>query len=1064
MKKRILLLLVPLLLCGVLSFAQSRTITGTVTGSDDGMPIAGAVITSRDSEGKRVTVISDTKGEYSLSLPSESFEKITFSFMGMESITETVGLRSQINPVLGHSSILIDKVVVTALGVKRNEKSLSYSRQGVDAQGIAENQSGNFVASLAGKVAGVQVTPPSVNNGSARIVIRGTSSLSENSQPVYVIDGMIMENAPGDGGANVTGAGGLDYGNPAADLNPNDIENIEVLKGPNAAALYGSRAAQGVILITTKKGSSFDKVKVTYNSNLQFETISQWPEYQNGWGTGESTYKLGGTTTLADQNNNNIPNLSLLAAGAKRRSWGAPLWGQEVIGFDGKPSYELPQTNNVKDFYNTAHRISNTLTLDGGTKNNNYRLSYTNSFANSVVHDINDNMKNVVNFRILSTVANNVTVDTKATYSHEKVRNRQYMNGSDRNPIYAFSTLPRDLSIDVLKNYKNEEGKETIPIGERGYNPYWNIYENTNEDIRNRLVGSTNVDVKFTPWLKGVLKGGIDTYAWSKTEFNNKGALRDGRGSMANNNTDYVATSLEGLLMFNQTAFENLSIDAILGSSRYVRNTEERRESITSLLIPGLKNISNTGDIPVNSQTIRKKIVNSLFGSLSLGYKGFAFVDLTARNDWSSTLWSQKNGDSNCSYFYPSVGGSLVVSDMLGLHSKTLNFAKIRASYALAGADTEPHRTSQTFPLNGLYKGAPLQSIGSTLNNSNLKPEDTRSFETGVDLRLLEGRLGADITYYDSYSYNLITSIVLPSSSGFTRRYFNSGEIHNWGYEVVLTGMPIKTKSFKWNTTINWSKNNSKVMETLGEGNVLTLRDWNGRLNVVLEKGMPYGVMRGRAWKRDEQGRKLVNSAGSPLYTDGNAYLGNSAPKWSGSIRNQFKYRNFDIGFLVDMRFGGTLFSGTYRRGTIAGVFANTYQGREDWYCSSVILGENTESLTGGIQFADVYFEDGTPSYKFLKPNEATFSNIEEMQCFDASFVKLRELSIGYTMPKNLTKRTPFSAVRVTAVGRNLWIIHQNTPKGIDPESTTTSGNGQGIEYGSIPPVTSLGIDIRLSF
>ena len=481
------------LVISVSGYAQGKRITGKVTDAADGMPIIGATVVAVDPDGKTnaksVGTITDINGMFTLNVPN-GCQELKFSYVGMETKTAKITGLTHINVSLASTAKALDEVVVTALGVTREAKSLNYSRQSVDAEALAENSSGNLISSLSGKVAGVTITPPGTSNGSARIVIRGTSSLTENSQPVFVIDGMIIENEPGDTSVTVDGGtGSTDLGNPVADINPDDIESIEILKGPNAAALYGSRAAQGVVLVTTKRSSTFEKTKVSYSGNFQFEKVNQFLDYQNGWGTGENSYLLDHKLTLQPNGNRlqtDLPNFSGYnsSAGAKLRSWGAPLWDQVIYGHDGVLTTHSSHPDNVKDFYETAHRYTHTLAVEGGSKKNNYRVSYTRSKGNSVVHGINESFKDIFNLRLMNTITKWMTLDSKMTYSHEKVDNRQYMNGSDKNPIYAFVTLPRSLSIDVLKHYKDENGNEMIPIGERGYNPYWNIYENTNSDTR----------------------------------------------------------------------------------------------------------------------------------------------------------------------------------------------------------------------------------------------------------------------------------------------------------------------------------------------------------------------------------------------------------------------------------------------------------------------------------------------------------------------------------------------------------------------------------------------------
>lgn len=1059
--KKILLLLV-----GLLAFvsigAQQRVVKGRVTDRSDGSPIPAVTISTVDKAGLKHGGLTDADGYYNIQIPQEA-STLTFSFVGMKTVQEKIGNRKVINVVMEEDAVMTEEVVVTALGLTREAKSLNYARQSVDVDALVENNGGNIVSSLSGKIAGVQITPLGTNNGSARIVIRGTSSLTENSQPVFVIDGMIVENEPGDGGVTIDGGtGGLDMGNPVSDINPEDIENIEVLKGPNAAALYGSRAAQGVVLITTKKANSLGKAKISYNGNFQFEKVSQYMDYQNGWGTGENSFTLDHSLTLSHNGNQKVTDLPNLAgynksAGAKLRSWGAPLWGQSVYGHDGKLTTLTSHPENISDFFKLAHRFSNALIIEGGNKQNNYRVSYTHSNSNSVVHGINESDKDVFNVRLFNTVTKWMSLDTKITYSHEKVDNRQYANGSDRNPIYAFVTLPRDLSIDVLKHYKDENGNEMIPIGERGYNPYWNIYENSNGDKKDRLNGTLKLEFDLLPGVKAIGKAGIDSYWWNGSEFFNLGARSDVDGGMKNWTNKNTTTNFEGLLTYNQS-FNKVSVNAVIGTSRYERNSLKESQSVNSILLAGFKNISNSSEYPTVTQISSKKLIRSVYGSLSIGYKNYLYLDLTARNDWSSTL-----PIDNCSYFYPSIGTSFIFTDAFKINPQIISFGKVRASFAYAGSDTEPYRTSQTYALGSIYNGGPLQKINTTLNNEKLLPEQNRSLEIGADLRFLNNRLGLDVTYYRSDAYDLITRVALPVPSGYSYKYLNTGHIRNQGWEILLKGALLRTKDLEWNININWSKNQSKVIKVVeGTPTVQLMKVAN--VSIMLEEGMPYGIIRGRAWKRDEQGHKLVDASGKAIVTPNTEYLGCAEPKWLGSLGSSFRYKNFTLSFLFDAKIGGTLYSGTWSRATTAGVVAETTEGREGYWRSYVIYGESGNNLTGGYQHPDAYFEDGTKCNLFIKPTNR-YASYDERCIFDASYIKFRELSVGYNFPKQWFKKLPvIKDIRTAIIARNLGILYQNTPKGIDPEAASQSGNAQGIEYGGMPPTTTVGVDLKVTF
>jgi len=1064
MKKNLLLTICILLASAVAAFSQGRAVTGVVFDDQNGETVIGASVIAVDAKGKVLTGVStDVSGTFSMNLP-ESTAELRVSCIGYDDVVLVPGRNSELKIYMKAASSELDAVVVTALGITREAKSLNYSRQAVDAAMMNEVKADDFVASLAGKVAGVSVTPSGVANGTSRIVIRGTSSLTENSMPVFVVDGMVIENQPGDSDFSIDGGSGtLDMGNPAADINPDDIESVEVLKGPNAAALYGSRAANGVILITTKKASLQNRIKITYDGNFQFEKINQLIEYQNGWGTGENNFKLENSNYTLPQNsdrtNETLPDLTGYneKAGAKLRSWGAPLWDQPIIGHDGKRTTYSAHPDNVKDFYNIAHKYSNSFTIDGGSRENNYRVSYTNVLSNSVVHGINESNRHVFNVRLFNTLTKWLTLDTRMAYTTETVRNRQYMNGSDKNPIYAFVTLPRDITVEMLKHYKDDSGKEMIPIGERGYNPYWNIYENTNSDTRNRMVGSAVLEAKVLPGLTAQARAGVDAYGWDGTEFYNIGGRADIDGGMKNWNTVYTATDFSGHMRYEKKFSDIFSINALAGASTYSRSSEKRTQEVASLLVAGFKNISNSGEYPSVSQTITQKKINSVYGSASFGFKNWLFLDLTARNDWSSTLPVE-----NCSYFYPSVGGTFIFSDAFHINSAVISFGKLRASLAYAGADTSPYRTGQTFAYSGIYNGQPLQTISTTLNNPQLKPEQTKSLELGAELKFLHNRLGVDFTYYNATSYNLITSVTLSTSSGYSKRYLNAGEINNHGFEVIFTANPVSRPNFKWNMTVNYAQNLSKVVKVSDESPTVAILT-SSNVTVNLEEGRPYGVLRGRTTQTDANGHMLVDADGKPLVTDNRQELGIVEPKWTGSFINSFNIYGVSVNFQIDARIGGVLYSGTWNRAMTAGVPAASYAGREEYYLSSIILGESAKKASFGFQWDDAYFEDGTKCEMFVNPRYQVGS-WDSRNVFDASFIKLREIAVGYAIPRKALSKLPVSGVKFSVVGRNLAILYQNTPKGIDPEAAVSSGNAQGVEYGGMPPVASLGFDLKLTF
>jgi TonB-linked SusC/RagA family outer membrane protein len=941
----------------------------------------------------------------------------------------------------------MNEIVVTALGIKRETKALSYSQQSVDVSTLTEAPTTNIVSSLSGRIAGVQITPPSTNTGSARVVIRGNNSITGNNQPLFVIDGIPVDNGAGDANVTTSGNNNLDYGNILGNINPEDIENVEVLKGPNAAALYGSRAANGAILITTKKASG-TKFKVTVNSNATFQRITEFPEYQNEFGAGNS-FKLEGSGSTS--NPDRIPDLSVFY-----RSWGPPMMGQPVISVNGQPKLYLPQPNNVQEFYQTAGMFTNSVAVEGGNTDNNYRFSYTNFNGGSVVAGINENVRHNADIRVLNKFTKWLDMDSKVTFINNKVTNRQYMNGSNRNPIYQYAYMVRDDQLSEFRNYKDQYGNE-INTHRDFLNPYWAIHENPNQDIKNQLLGAFNINAKFNKWLRMTAKLGTQMYWLDGYTFNNKGAQSSPNGSMSTFNNTLQSTNAD-VILFANNKFGDLSVNSFVGAGRFKTATTQNQQSINSLIQPGLMNLSNSGEFPTVNQFESEKLIYSAYGSVSLGYKNYLFMDVTGRNDWSSTLPAGNN-----SYFYPSIGGSFVFTDAFKIPRNILSFGKVRASYAIVGNDTRAYQLIPTYSFNGIFNNQAYASLSSTFYNPDLKPEKTKSSEYGIDLRFLDNRITLGATHYKTSTTNQIVTAQITPTSGYTRRYYNAGEIQNWGNEVMVSATPVKNKQFSWNIAANYAKNNSRVKSLVEGVNSFQLNSWYGRLLVFAEVGQPYGVIRGAGWKRDEQGHKLVSASGLPI-AEKNLVLGNALPDWTGGLNNAFRYKDFGLSFLIDIRKGGEFYSGTYRRAYIAGGIANTLPGREDYYLHSYIYGEATANLTGGFIYSDAYTEDGKPNTVYITPQSNGFSNLDEMQIFDASYVKLREAVVSYNVPAAILKKSFISNAKLSLSGRNLWTFYKNAPKGIDPEASVTSGNGQGIEYGSLPPFSTYGIDLRLTF
>ena len=1076
------------------SLIAQRTITGTVKDGSDNSLMAGVSVSIKGTSRGTAT---DVNGKFSLPVLTGDKE-LVFVFLGMKTQTIAIGNKTEIDVTMSSEESALNEVVVTSMGMSRDKRSLPTASQLVDVSKMAEVKDQNIVSSLAGKIAGVLVTPPSSSTGSARIVIRGSSSLTGNNQPLFVIDGMQVDNS--DGSTGVSKNGGLDFGNGIADITSDDIESINVLKGPNAAALYGSKAANGAIIITTKKAKE-GRFRVSFNSNGMYHYISQWPDFQNAYGSGHMTQMIGGTrlaliTTDPDGNPYpypGIPSLTNMINMVGNRSNGAPMIGQPYIGMNGQILSYLPQPDNVYGFYQTAYAYTNNVAVEGGNADNNYRLSLTNFSANDVVQKQNVVNRNTLTLRFYNTLIKNLILDSKITITDDNTKNRRYSNQDSYNPLYMYTILPRSLPLNQLDYYKTDAGTETFRFGDT-HNPNWILNESHNEDTKMRLLTNFDLSYQLLKSLKVQLKYGREYVSFSKNEFKNKGAM----GS----STDVAGYYKEGMeksdnntyewrFVYNERFFEDkFSILGMLGGSRQDYFHYWNSAELQSLKQSGFAHISNSDDPPRVDESPSRHRLNSLYGSASFGYGDYIYMDLTGRNDWSSTLPRQNN-----SYFYPSIGISFIPTELFKVPSRVA-FGKLRASYAQVGNDTGPYRIVNYYNMdsNNKFNGYQYISIDGVLANYNLKPERTRSWEFGAELHFLDNRLNADVTYYKSNSFDQIVQASMASSSGFSDKMYNSGEIENKGWEVAANFIPIDWKLFSWKIDVNYSKNTSMVKSMVTESGEIQLNEVFDAISKA-KVGYPYPSLWGRTWLTDQQGRRMVNLTNGEPVMKPNTYLGNAIPDFLFSIGNTFRYRAFDLYVLVDMRKGGKLFSGTRKQAIRNGVVSGLEQDQESYWKRTTIFGDIGEYTWGGVQFKNgngnniitnqnIYYYDPTqydnmtnmnpidPNYvptqctQYFWPGNVGYysDSFDELVTYDASFVKLREVSVGYNLPKKMIAKALMSNARISLVGRNLWIFYQKTPKGLDPEAAINAGNGSGVESGSLPPATTLGFDVKISF
>jgi len=1078
MKKVRLILM--LFMVPIFGYPQGGQISGTVVDETSGEGIPGVNIIV---QGTSVGTVTDFTGEYNINVPDGS-EVLVFSYIGYRSEEVSIGGRSTIDISMEPDLVNLQEVVVTAMGVEREAKSLAYAQQSVNTEALDEARSTNFINSLSGRAAGVQVVNSGTPNGTNRVVVRGITSVTGTNAPLYVVDGVPLDNQQGDAGVSVWNSGDdIDYGSPISNINPDDIASIEVLKGPNAAALYGSRASNGVVLITTKKGTTKKGLGVSINSNTSFVSIREFPYYQYVYGTGASGRTVRNANHLDDE-----LGLPIIPSN-NRRSYGSPMLGQDVITYNGEVMPFLPQPNNVKDLYQTGITYTNGISLEKATENGSFRLSYTNVTSEHTIDNFEQLSRHNLTFRGSQDISDRFTTDVSILYTNRSVDNRLYQNGSNRNPANNYMYIQADMSKENLIPYKDESGQAFRYTGPFN-NPYWNLNENTNEDQTNQIIGNVTLTWKILEDLN--LRGRVlgDVNSSTGEEFNNYGAPFDVDGYYRTFDRLSQNWNYEAVLTYDKTFSDLFSVNALVGANRFDLRRSSRDNRINSLLVPNVKSLSNSSTIPIVNESDFEKRINSVFSSLSLGYSGTIFVDLTARNDWSSTLPSDNN-----SYFYPSVGTSFVFSELIPSNN-FLSFGKIRASYAEVGNDTDPYNVLTTYGFGGIYNNTAWLSLQNTRNNPDLKPELTSSWEFGLETGFFSNRLTLNATYYNSSTINQIIPAQTSPTTGFNQQIFNAGEIENKGWEVFLSGTPYQGNGFKWNVDVNWSTNESLVVSLIDGVDRLGLRSWFN-VNVWAEVGKPLGQITGRVWARDpETGIPLVRNNGRVQRED-DMPIGNAQPDWIGGIRNSFTYKGFSFNFLLDMKMGGDLYSGTMLKALNFGMRGETFEGRDDWYFSDIILGENNNERRGeglfgnayndserpkGATYEDVAFatrdEEGNwvaerdaegnivmanvwmnPQLKFFDPIDR-----QETITYDASYIKLREVVFGYNFPTNLLSATPFTQARLSLVGRNLWIIHRNTPQGVDPEGSTTSGNGQGIEYATFLPTRQIGVNVKLSF
>lgn len=1033
--RKFILMLTLLAFVGLQGVFAQTSVTGTVTSSEDGSTLPGVSVVV---QGTTLGTTTDMNGNYTLSVPDDA-AAVEFSFVGMEKQIIPFTGQTVINVVMNPSATDLDELVVTALGVSKETKSLGYSIQDVKGEDITKAKETNIVNSLQGRVSGAQITNTSGAAGaSSRIVIRGISSLDGNNQPLFVIDGIPMDNSS----FGSTGNDGTDRGSGANDINPDDVESITILKGANASALYGSRASNGVVVITTKKGTTDGKMVVSLSNTTTFEKPLKLPDFQNtyGQGNGGQFYYVdgagGGTNDGSDESWGPMLDIGLMIP-----QFTSP---QDEFG-NYLPTPWVSYPDNVKNFFETGVTVSTNVSLTGGDEKANFRLSFTDLNQKGMIPNT-DFKKKTLSFNASASPTSKLTFSASGNYINSGSDNQPGYGYNAQNVMQQFTWTGRQVDYTALRDkQRNEDG--SIFNWNHNYhnNPYMTLYENLSPMRRDRFIGNAMAQYKFNEHLSAFVRTGGDIYSNFISSQRFIGDMDYPNGYYGETIESFREINTDFLVSYERV-FGDFDLALNFGGNRLDRHYQLNTSVAPELSIEGVYNVSNSAVTVTTSNYFSQKRVNSLYAFGQLGYKSAVYMEFSLRNDWSSTLPSQHN-----SYLYPSISFSGVLTEIFDIKTDVLSFAKLRGSWAQVGGDTDPYALSPTISFGDSWNSDPKLlnlTVPNTLPNANLKPQKTTSIEFGVDMRFFLDRVRLDVTYYNSKSENQIVNIPISASSGYLAKTINAGRIDNKGIEVLLGFTPVKTPDFRWDVTVNFAKNNNQVVE-LAEGIEQFVLGGYWSLNVLAAPGEAYGQLYGYDYERDPDGNVIFYD-GLPRQGDLKV-LGSTTPDWMAGILNEFTYKGLSLSFLIDQRKGSDLYSMTTTWGRYAGALEETLIGREGGVVGNGVMPDGNGGYVTNTVVVD--------AERF---NKAAYSNdIASSSVFDASYIKLREVKVGYTF--KTIPRIPIKDLNISFVGRNLAILSTTVPH-VDPETAFSTGNVQGLEYGQLPSARSLGFSVSCKF
>ncbi|WP_343330477.1 SusC/RagA family TonB-linked outer membrane protein [Polaribacter staleyi] len=1061
-----------------ISFAQEKKVSGTVSDSSGTLPGVSVAIKGTNSGTQ-----TDFDGKYSIN--AKQGDVLSFSYVGYKTYEKTVGNSNTINIAMVEDNNVLDEVVVTALGISRDKKSLGYATQKVSGEELTTNKSGNFVNALSGKAAGVQIKKNNNLGGSTNVVIRGNASLKGSNQALFVIDGVPINNTNTNSAGQAQANGGYyDYGNAASDINPDDIESVNVLKGAAASALYGSRAANGVIMITTKKGKNAKGIGVTISTGMTVGKIdkSTFAKYQTQYGAGYGHYYDGPENywTLEDITGNGSDDL--LVPYTEDGSYGAPFDGRLVYQWDSfdpdSPNYKkatpwVNAANGPITFFETPITLTNSISLDKSMENGSFRINYT-QFDQTGLMPNSEIKKHNFSFSGNTKLGDKLTVSSLANYIKTAGKGRNSTGYGD-NVVANFKQwwqtnvdLQQQKDIYFATKRNVTWNPATSDAGSAPIfwdNPYWTRYENYQNDSRSRFIGNVSLTYDVKDWLSITGRIATDTYSELQEERRANGSVASNFGVSRGNvdsgygrkNIQNTETNYDLMANFNTDLSDKVNLKGILGTNIRRNNLNIIHISTAGgLSVPKLYSIQNSVNaLPLPDERAEKIGVDGVYISASLGYDNMLFLDATYRRDHSSTLPADHS-----TFGYPSVSGSFLFSKLI--EKDWISFGKVRANYAEVGNSAPFDFLYDSFVVNTPI-GSASTSVGNVKKNPNLKPETTKSMELGLEMKFLGNRLGFDVAYYKNNSVDQIFGVPVSRATGFTSKVLNAGEIENKGVELSAYGSPIKTETFTWNMNVNWSRNRNTVVSLVDGIENLQLGSFQGGVTLNARVGEPYGVIQGTDYTYIN-GEKVVDAASGQYIATGTSdqVIGDINPEWNMGISNSFRYKNISLNFLLDIQQGGSVFSLDQYYGLATGLYAETAFIND--------LGNpvrNTIANGGGYINPGVNADGSTNTTRIRTDRYGAFGYARGLPnaafVYDASYVKLRELSITYNFSKNVLDRTFLNDASISFTGSNLWIIHKNTPHE-DPEGGLGSGNLQGYSVGSLPTTRDFGLNVKLQF